>query len=274
MVVNNQAKELLIQLGLSDYEAGAYLSLLSCQPATAYELAKVSGIPSSKIYETANRLVDKKLIEPVTPDSGRGQRYIAVGAEDFISIKREEVARQTNLLEPLLKAASNGMEADFIWQLDGADALEDKTRQLIREAEGTVLASLWQTEFDAFYDDLQAAERRGVGLALVHYGEPARRLGATFHHPVEEMIRQERGGRGLTLVVDQRCVVIATYFDEGRVEGAWSRNRAFVFVAEDFVRHDVYITKVTATMDDDLKRNFGADYGKLRDVFQAVEPAS
>ncbi len=137
-----------------------------------------------------------------------------------------------------------------------------------------MLASLWQTEFDTFYDELQAAEQRGVRLALVHYGSPARRLGATFHHPVEETIRRERGGCGLTLVVDQRYVVIATYFDDGRVEAAWSRNRAFVFVAEDFVRHDVYITKVTATMDNDLKRTFGADYGILRDVFQAVEPAS
>ncbi len=123
MVVNNQAKELLIRLGLTEYESGAYLSLLSCQPATGYELAKVSGIPSSKIYETANRLVDKKLIEPVAAGGGRGQRYIAIGAEDFISIKREEVARQTNVLEPLLKAASNGMEADFIWQLEGQDAV-------------------------------------------------------------------------------------------------------------------------------------------------------
>ena len=108
-------------------------------------------------------------------------------------------------------------------------------------------------------------------MALVHYGIPARRLGATYHHPAEETVRRERGGRGLTLVVDKRCVVIATFSDDGRVEGAWSRNRAFVFVAEDYIRHDVYITKVTATMDAELKRVFGSDYGKLRDVFEPVE---
>ncbi|HJN31282.1 MAG TPA: helix-turn-helix domain-containing protein [Candidatus Latescibacteria bacterium] len=71
MVVNN-AKELLTDLGLSEYESLAYLSLLGCQPATAYELSKVSGIPSSKIYETASRLQDKRLIEPVAADTGRG----------------------------------------------------------------------------------------------------------------------------------------------------------------------------------------------------------
>ncbi|MFT7693875.1 MAG: hypothetical protein ACI8P2_002504, partial [Candidatus Latescibacterota bacterium] len=74
-------------------------------------------------------------------------------------------------------------------------------------------------------------------------------------------------GRSLTLVVDSKSVVIATYLDNGRTEGAWSRNRAFVLVAEDYVRHDVYTTKLTAAMDAEIKRFFGDDYAALRDVF-------
>ena len=270
MVVNSQAKTLLAELGLSDYEATAYLSLLGCQPATAYELAKVSGIPSSKIYETANRLLDKGLIEPVSSDTGRGQRYIALGAEDFIAAKRQQFERHTAALEPLLSQSSNGLEADFIWQLDDRQAVFDKARHLLNGAGESILVSLWPDAFDLLYDDLETATRRGVKLAVVHYGPPARRLGATFHHPAEDAVARERGGRGLSLVVDSRCVVIATFFDDGRVEGAWSRNRAFVFVAEDYVRHDVYITKVTATLDDPLKERFGADYAELRDVFKSV----
>ena len=38
-------------------------------------------------------------------------------------------------------------------------------------------------------------------------------------------------------------------------------------VAEDYVRHDVYITKVIATMGDDLQKHFGPDYARLREVF-------
>jgi HTH-type transcriptional regulator, sugar sensing transcriptional regulator len=270
MVVNNQAKDLLVELGLSEYEALAYLSLLGCQPATAYELAKVSGIPSSKIYETANRLLDKGLIEPVSADTGRGQRYIALGAEDFIAAKRQQFERRTTALEPLLRQTGNGLEADFIWQLDDEAAIYDKARQLLGQAKDSILVSLWPDAFDRLYDDLQAAENRGARLALVHYGPPTRRLGATFHHPAEATVARERGGRNLTLAVDGTCVVIATFFDNGRVEGAWSRNRAFVFVAEDYVRHDVYITKVTGTMDTELKQRFGADYADLRDVFKSI----
>ncbi|MBT4099749.1 MAG: TrmB family transcriptional regulator, partial [Gemmatimonadetes bacterium] len=51
-------------------------------------------------------------------------------------------------------------------------------------------------------------------------------------------------------------------------EGAWSRTRAFVFVAEDYIRHDVYITKVTAEMGAALQQKFGPDYARLREIFQ------
>ena len=268
MVVNTTAKDLLLELGFSDNEALAYLSLLSCQPATAYELAKVSGIPSSKIYETASRLVDKGLIEPVSADSGRGQRYIALGAEDFVAARQQAVTRTTQALEPLLKAAGNGVEADFIWQLDTVEGVVDKARQLLQEAAETILISLWPEELDALRQALLAAEERGVSIALVHYGLPEETIGATYHHPVEDTVRRERGGRSLTLVADSRGVVIATLFDDGRVEGAWSRNRAFVFVAEDYIRHDVYITKVTAEMGAALQQKFGPDYARLREIFQ------
>lgn len=268
MVVNNEARDLLLELGLGENEALAYLALLGCQPATAYELSKVSGIPSSKIYQTANRLLEKGLIEPVSADTGRGQRYIALGADDFLAARRQAVSRTTKALAPLLKQAGNGVEADFIWQLDEADAVLDKARQLLQDARHTVLVSLWPEELAALRDDLRDAESRGVRIALVHYGVPAESIGATYHHPVEETVRRERGGRSLSLAVDSRCVVLATFGDDGHVEGAWSRNRAFVFVGEDYVRHDVYITKVTSEMGADLQRQFGPDYARLREVFE------
>jgi len=258
---------LLLELGLGDNEALAYLSLLGCQPATAYELSKVSGIPSSKIYETANRLLDKGLIEPVSADKGRGQRYIALGAEDFIAARQQAVARTTKALAPLLRDAGNGVEAEFIWQLGTAEDVIDKARQLLQDAKTAILVSLWPEELAILSDDLRDAEKRGVQIALVHYGPPSEAIGATYHHPVEDTVRRERGGRSLSLVVDSHCVVIATLFDDGRVEGAWSRNRAFVFVAEDYVRHDVYITKVTATMGAELQQQFGPDYARLREIF-------
>ena len=271
MVVNKQTQDLLIELGMTEYEAKAYMALMRCQPATPYEIAKAAGLPTSKIYETIKRLTDKGLAQPVSTRQGRGQQYIAQAAEDFIYLKRQETARRTEQLGPLLKALSNDPDTNFVWQLDAADKVLDKARQLIAQTQATLLLSLWPEELHALLDELRSAEDRGVQIALVHFGPPQHQIGATFHHPVEETIHAGKGGRGLTLVADGECVVLATFFDGGGVEGAWSRNRAFVFVAEDYVRHDVYITKVAAALGPQLRERFGADYAELRDVFKPVE---
>lgn len=271
MVVNNEIEQLLVDLGLTEYEARAYLSLMGCQPATPYELAKHSAIPSSKIYETVNRLQEKGLAQPVSSEGGRGQRYMALNPEDFIYLKRRDVARKTARLAPLLSGMSNRADANFVWQLSGGEPVFDKARQLIQQTAEYLLLSLWPQELAELEDDLRQAEERGISLALVHFGLPGVRIGATFHHPAEETLHQEKGGRGLTLVADGLAAATATFSADGRVEGAWSRNRAFVILAEDYVRHDVYITKLTATMDPEIKGRFGENYQKLRDVFEPVD---
>jgi hypothetical protein len=63
--------------------------------------------------------------------------------------------------------------------------------------------------------------------------------------------------------------VIANYRSDSTVDGAWSRNQSFVTVAEDYVKHDVYITKVTRFLDQEVKARFGTNYEKLRNVFDA-----
>ena len=45
----------LTQLGFSEYEARTYTALLKENPLTAYEIAKFSEIPTSKIYVPVSR---------------------------------------------------------------------------------------------------------------------------------------------------------------------------------------------------------------------------
>ena len=61
MVVNNLITN-LTHLGLSDYEARAYVALVKHNPATAYEVARASGIPTSKIYSVLDKLSDKYIV--------------------------------------------------------------------------------------------------------------------------------------------------------------------------------------------------------------------
>ena len=85
------------------------------------------------------------------------------------------------------------------------------------------------------------------------------------------MLFQEKGGRVLALVADSNEVLIGTIFSENRVEGAWSSNRGFVTVAEDYIKHDIYIMKIVRRFDRPLVKKFGEKYSKLRDIFKDEE---
>lgn len=268
MVVTN-ANRILIQLGFSDYESRAYTALLADQPATAYELAKHSGVPSSKIYETVNRLVEKGIFLATDADQVRGKRYCAISVEDFIDRKKAETEKQTDLLMAALKSVDESSDADIIWPLNDEESVYSKAKQIINKSEKTCLISLWPKELEHIQDVLISAQNRGVKIALVHFGQPQVSIGATYYHPVEQTLYEEKGGRGLTVVCDGLTVLIATFFKDNSIQSSWSQNRTFVTVAEDYIRHDVYVTKVTTSMDDKVKEYFGNNYEKMRDIFTA-----
>ena len=54
----------LQRLGFTDYEAKAYVALSSRYPATAYEVAKVSGLPRANVYSVLRTLELKGAIQP------------------------------------------------------------------------------------------------------------------------------------------------------------------------------------------------------------------
>ncbi|RLG97830.1 hypothetical protein DRO29_02290 [Candidatus Bathyarchaeota archaeon] len=49
-------------IGLSEYEARAYISLLENGPSTARRLSMISGIPRTKIYGTLKKLIERDLV--------------------------------------------------------------------------------------------------------------------------------------------------------------------------------------------------------------------
>lgn len=261
--------ELLQQLGLSRNEARAYLALLGCQPATAYEIARQSAIPTSKIYETVNRLVSRGVFQPTGNEDEAGKQYVALPPSEFTRLAREATETHANELLPLLEAITQPASTDFIWPLASEDDVILRSRGLVDAARDWVLVSAWAQELVWLAPSLEAAQSRGIKIALVHFGKPTVQIGATYHHPVEKTLYNEKGGRGLTLVVDSDAVVIANFREDGHIDGAWSHNQSFVTVAEDYVKHDVYITKVTRFLNDPLVARFGSEYERLRDVFNA-----
>ncbi len=267
--MTTQTLNLLQQLGFTSYESKAYVALLESQPSGAYDIAKRSGVPTSKVYETINKLLRRNILRFADENVADNPQYVALPPESLSEQLNQQVKSQTKELLPLLKSLKTSEEPDFIWPLTTIASFREKAESLVQTAQKSILISCWPEELGWLSPALKAAEGKGIQIALVHFGQTAEQIGATYHHPVEQTIYAEKGGRGLTLVTDGSAVIIGSLKDDELIDASWSKSPAFVAVAEDYIKHDVYITKVTRFLDEPLKARFGDQYQQLRNIFDS-----
>jgi len=266
MVVN--IVDRLRELGFSDYEAKVYVGLIEKSPATAYEIAKGAGIPTSKIYEVLSRLAEKGLALELA--EGDKKRYVPMEPEDFMESYRSRVNHTLETLAGEFSRIRGESNLSYIWNLGSREEFLDHARRMIAGANAYLLVSAWEEELRDLSPALTVSEKT-VEVAVVHFGEPTHSFGQTYAHPIADTLYEERGGRGFSLVADGREALVATFYADGRVEGAWSRNPGFVLLAEDYIKHDVYIMKIVRRFNPLLEGRFGPGYAKLRDVFRDEE---
>lgn len=259
----------LMEIGFSEYEAKAYLSLLSHQPATAYEIAKGSGLPSSKIYAVLGKLIDKGIVSLV--EQGKTRQYVPLEPNEFLDRYKSVTDKLVENLKSDLHSFREKEDVSHIWNITEYDYLIDKGRRMIQNASETLLVSLWKEEMALWEADLKKVVRRGVKVAVVHFGPAATSIRQVYEHPIEDTIYQEKGGRGIVVIADTKEVLVGTAFSDNKAEGAWSANRGFVTLAEDYVKHDIYIMKIVGRLDKTLVKRFGPRYVKLREIYEDEE---
>ena len=203
------------------------------------------------------------------------KRYLPQPADDFVEGTRRRLGDTLDSLKVDLAKLGGRQDQSYVWNLSDAPALIDKACRMIQTAAEAVLVSAWNPEALILVPLLSEARSRGVKTALVHFGPGDLPLSGVFRHPIEDTIYAEKGGRGLTVVSDGREALMATLREdgEGSSEGTWSLNRGFVTLAEDYVKHDIYIMKIVERLDPELQRRFGPRYEKLRDVWNDEEVA-
>jgi len=114
--------KLLRKLGMSEYEARAYLALARIGPSTVREIVLDSKLPRNKVYEVLQRLEDSGRVEslPVSP-----KKFRVVNSELF----REAVEELNEGVSELIKMVEEPKSKEFkelFWVIKGKKAIEDK----------------------------------------------------------------------------------------------------------------------------------------------------
>ncbi len=261
--------ERLIETGFSEYEAKAYAALVKANPATAYEIARLSGIPTSKIYGVISRLYKKGIV--MLAGDEKKKRYVPLEPSEFIENTRKKMETTLDGLQEDLSNISKGNDISYIWDIHDYEYLLEKAIRMVQSAEESLLVSGWDEELSVLEEHLVSRKKSNVKIAIVHFGEGSFNTGMVYLHPIEDTIYNEKGGRGLVIITDMKEAMMGTIYPDHKVEGAWSVNQGFVTLAEDYVKHDIYIMKIVNRFDDLLIDRFGKKYKKLRDIYNDEE---
>lgn len=173
----------LRDLGLSEYEARCYRSLLQTGPTTAKELSRTSEVPMGRIYDVLNGLEQHSLVR--SQSAGRPKKYVAVEPEialdRLLEAKKRELDEQAKQYEEVVDTlvddidtgepvdnqfwtAVIGHEETIALQLERISAAEDELIYIVgAPASGTDLKSVSDRAAEA----LEVALERGVDVDLL-----------------------------------------------------------------------------------------------------------
>jgi sugar-specific transcriptional regulator TrmB len=95
-VLNGNGKkvlEVLTKMGFSPYEARAYFTLLLCGEMKAGNVARMSGVPQPRVYNTLEGLADRNVvrIKDGSPKEYRVSKSLGKIVKSYVASRRNEI---------------------------------------------------------------------------------------------------------------------------------------------------------------------------------------
>lgn len=231
----------LQRLGMSGYEAKAYLALAGGEDAlTGYEVAKLSGVPRSTVYETLAKLITRGAAFETKGTNG-APAYLPLPPGALMARLRRDFEESLGTLTDTLPKLRLPLPSYTTHHLSGETAVRERARDLIETARSEIYASLWPQDASELAKPLREAQARGVAVTLLSFGEFDPIGDFYLHRFASPEVALERVGcRLLVVASDRRCVLIGGELED-ESWAVYSEDPAVVLVALEYVRHDIAI---------------------------------
>lgn len=257
-------KEDIIQalenLGLSNYEAKAYLAFLSESPLTGYKLSKISGVPRSRIYETIEKLAAKGL---VLSQEGDTTLLKPVSLESFLEKKEQESQKNIDFLKENLPQIEKSAEDHGIWNITGRDQIFETINHVIAQAKSHVYLVGFDSDIVYFENGLSTAEKRKVSIFGVYCGEKIFKYQNLNHHQGQPCSTCQ----DIALTIDSGQALVGCTVPAEKARVALTENPGIIYVAEQYIKHEILISRLFKTFDESSLNKFNTVYkdilGKL-----------
>ncbi|MFQ5885502.1 MAG: TrmB family transcriptional regulator, partial [Thermoplasmata archaeon] len=145
MPINERRIEKMKELGLTEYQARVYLTLLDLGISKASQVPSISRVPRTRIYSTMNQLHEKGLVE-IIPESPIKYRPVPISdyldkvAESHMRTADEIVSKKEELEQEF--AVRGGMEAEETGRFEaiyGRRNVRERITRMYEESESEIL---------------------------------------------------------------------------------------------------------------------------------------
>ncbi|SET18506.1 Sugar-specific transcriptional regulator TrmB [Oceanobacillus limi] len=252
-------------LNFNEYEAKAYLALLEESPLTGYKVAKISGVPRSKVYEVLDNLATRGdiLVSP-----GEKPQYTPVPAKELIKNRRLKAEENFDQAEALFESYENSAhDRENIWNITGRTEIFDKVRTSIASTEKRILLEIWKEDYSELETELKRAAGRGISITIISYGDIQSDFANVYNYDMTLDITEEYGGRWLVFSRDDTEVVTGVVSLGTDSRAAWSMHLGLVMPITEFIIHDLYLREIMNKHRDVLEESFGENLLQLRRKF-------
>ena len=240
---SERAIDLLKGIGMSGYEAKAYVALVQAgRPLNGYEIAKASGVPRSTVYETLGKLVTRGAAFEVNARTN-AVSYLALPPDTLVGRLRHELESTIDDLSNVLPTLSAPATTHIVEHLQGTDDVLTRALDVVDAASEALFISVWPEELDVLRPALRRARQRRVEVSCIVFGQvdaDLALLGRFYQHRFSnpDVVEHRLGCRVFTVVADRDAVLVGAA-ENGATWGVWSDDPAVVLLAGEYVRHDI-----------------------------------
>jgi len=260
--------QLLLKLGLTEYEAKAYLSLLRENPVNGYSLSKNSGIPRSRIYDVLQSLIAKGLVFKSLDDNAN---FYPLDLDLFVSrVERESqevLASFKNLAGSYLVSPA---DTGSIKQITGQDNIIKIARDMIAGARQRISLYIWEAEAELIYPTLLRASTKGTFIRGIAFGEFKKNPLNLHIHRRPERILSEIKERWLIVTKDNNSVLASVISRGPESSGTLSTDPGVVLMFEDYILHDMMLNYLLTEFKEEDRALIEGKLDRMRAWFNLV----
>jgi HTH-type transcriptional regulator, sugar sensing transcriptional regulator len=229
-------------VGLSLYEARIYVGLLRHGAQNGNELSKTSGVPSSKVYSTVEKMIGQGIVHSIK--NGSSTQFVCIEPDELISRLRKQYNDPIEYLEQALPPLATFEPAEPFLNVTGLAAIREAAGSIIDAAQEEIHLSLWSADIGSLRGSLESAVERGVTIfGMLYSQDDELPPGTWLRHSYEEIVENRIGGRMLTLVSDVREALIARVPRRGDPSAVRTRSPVLTLIVQEYLHHDLVLQR-------------------------------